>query len=96
MGTKALATTIAVTTLWAGSFLVSKLFFSAEAALGKSAAFGVFSVCNLATVVFVVAWLPETKGKSLQQLRQLYQCSNDGNIQMEKPQQISEPTKQRI
>ena len=83
MGTKALATTIAVTTLWAGSFLVSKLFFSAEAALGKSAAFGVFSVCNMATVVFVVAW-------------QLYQYSNDGNVQMEKPQQISEPTKQRI
>lgn len=84
MGTKALATTIAITTLWSGSFIVSKLFFSAEAALGKSAAFGLFSVCNLATVVFVLAWVPETKGKSVQQLRQLYKHSDERNIQTEK------------
>jgi len=69
MKTKCLASTISVSILWAGSFLVSKCFFGFEAYVGKMETFIFFSACNFIAMFFVCLFIPETKGKSLSEIQ---------------------------
>jgi sugar porter (SP) family MFS transporter len=56
--------------LWLMNFVVSTLFPIAVAALGISSTFFVFAVLNAAALVFVVTSVPETNGRSLEQLEE--------------------------
>ena len=72
-----LATTISVTVLWAGSFLVSKLFFTAEAVLGRPSTFGLFGLSNVLAALFVFCCVPETRRKTVAEIQQEFWCRRE-------------------
>lgn len=61
------ATTMA---LWLTNFVVSLTFLPVHDRIGGAATFGMFGVIGLACLVFTLIWVPETKGKSLEQIEQ--------------------------
>jgi MFS transporter, SP family, major inositol transporter len=61
---------ITVLVLWLTNFVVSLLFPVAVAALGISTTFFIFAALNLAAFIFVVKAVPETNGRSLEQLEE--------------------------
>jgi major inositol transporter-like SP family MFS transporter len=56
--------------LWLANFAVSLTFPIAVAAVGISTTFFVFAVLNAAALVFVLMVVPETRGRSLEQLEE--------------------------
>ena len=70
--TKGLATTISITILWVFSFVVSKVFFDFQEQFGNSGTFIWFAAFNFVAAVFVVKFVPETKGKTFSEIRDKY------------------------
>lgn len=58
---------LAVFANWAANFLVARLFPPLQAAL-HGGLFFIFAVINFATILFYLAFIPETKDKSLEEL----------------------------
>lgn len=54
---------------WACAFLVVQFFPWMEATLGTSVTFGIFAVLLLAACLFIGFLIPETKGKTLEQIQ---------------------------
>ncbi|MGM9738202.1 MAG: sugar porter family MFS transporter [Candidatus Cryptobacteroides sp.] len=54
--------------LWVGSFFLTYTFPMLNSSLGASGTFWLYGVICLAGLVFVLAYLPETKGKSLEEI----------------------------
>ncbi len=61
---------LTVLILWLTNFLVSLLFPILVAGIGISTTFFVFAVLNAASLVFAVTRVPETNGRSLEQLEE--------------------------
>jgi major inositol transporter-like SP family MFS transporter len=59
---------VAVFALWTTNAIISFLFPILERTLGGAGTFGLFVLANLVSLAFVVKFLPETKGKSLEQV----------------------------
>jgi sugar porter (SP) family MFS transporter len=57
---------LAGATAWGVNVIVSFAFLPLESAIGLAALFGVFSLVCAAALVFVVAMVPETRGRSLE------------------------------
>ncbi|XP_044593926.1 facilitated trehalose transporter Tret1-like [Cotesia glomerata] len=66
---KAKASTIFVFICCALLFTTSKYFTNVASAFGLYTAFWIFAVCSLLCILFIIFFLPETKGKSLQQIQ---------------------------
>ncbi|KAJ8686226.1 hypothetical protein QAD02_022020 [Eretmocerus hayati] len=66
---KAKASSITVLVCWTLAFFITKYFNNIATAFGNHVAFWIFTVCCIVSVTFVVFLLPETKGKSLQQIQ---------------------------
>ena len=64
---KAMAVATAVN--WGAAFIVSATFLSVMNAIGEPATFGLFAVLCVVTFFWVKAKVPETKGKSLEQIQ---------------------------
>jgi len=62
------STAIVNITNWFVGFVVTKSFASLQATLGLYGAFWLFGACSLAGVVYVIRCVPETKGKSLEDI----------------------------
>ncbi len=62
------AMSIAVTALWAACFLLTYTFPLLNAALKASGAFWTYALICLAGLLFLAASLPETKGKTLEEI----------------------------
>ncbi|CEI49882.1 sugar porter family MFS transporter [Propionibacterium freudenreichii] len=60
---------LAVFANWMANFLVASLFPPLEAALGGNLFF-IFTAINFATIFFYLKFIPETKGRSLEQLEE--------------------------
>lgn len=60
---------VAVFANWMANYLVARLFPPLEAALGGGVFF-IFAAVNLLTVFFYLRFIPETKGRSLEQLEE--------------------------
>ncbi|XP_025016625.1 facilitated trehalose transporter Tret1-like [Tetranychus urticae] len=69
---KGVASGIATAFNWLGCFIVSKEFASYQDLVGKAGTFGTFgTICIICALI--VAWiLPETKGKSLQEIQRIF------------------------
>ncbi|MFA5056974.1 MAG: sugar porter family MFS transporter [Opitutaceae bacterium] len=65
------AASLSVVVLWCGNYLISLLFPSMLAALGN-VTFYVFAFMCLLCFIFVFAFLPETKGKTLEDLEKSF------------------------
>ena len=51
---------------WLADYAVVGSFLSLTNAVGEPGSFAVFAVVNLAAFVFVLLWVPETKGTTLE------------------------------
>lgn len=63
---------IAVFALWTVNAAISFLFPIVVGALGSTGTFGLFVLVNAASLVFVVKCVPETKGRSLEELEEQF------------------------
>jgi major inositol transporter-like SP family MFS transporter len=59
---------VAVFVLWTTNAAISFLFPIVNGALGSTGTFGLFVLINLTSIVFVAKKVPETKGRSLEEL----------------------------
>ncbi len=62
------AISVAVSALWIADFVLTQTFPALNAAVGTSGAFWLYAAICLAGFIFVVAFVPETSGKSLEQV----------------------------
>lgn len=76
----AIATLVNWTT---ASVVVGFYLYNAEK-VGAHFTWWTFSCFNLAAVIFVLVFVPETKGKALEEIQQLYQNNNDTKVTMYK------------
>ena len=65
---RGLAASIATFALWGGDFAVSQLFPVLIAGIGPATTFFIFAGVSLLALVFTAALVPETKGKSLEEV----------------------------
>lgn len=63
------AASIATSTLWTGTLAVTFTFLSLVRGLGVSGTFGIYAVLCVASFVFIWKMVPETKGKTLEQIQ---------------------------
>ncbi len=77
---------VTVFCLWITNFLVGFLFPILLSAVGLSATFFIFAVLGIAAITFVKIFLPETKGKSLEQLEDYFRHydKNGGTVRARK------------
>ena len=62
---------LAATCLWVSNLIVSETFLSLTSAIGVSKTFLVFMVIAIITLLFVILFVPETKGLSLERLHEM-------------------------
>jgi len=66
------ATAIASMALWAADYVVSQSFPPLLNSAGPAATYWVFGAMSLITVIFTWLFIPETKGRSLEQIEALW------------------------
>ena len=69
------AVAVATACNWASAFIVSQVFLSLIDALGNSFTFWLFSLFCVLGWVWIFYAVPETKGRSLEQIQQLWKHS---------------------
>jgi SP family arabinose:H+ symporter-like MFS transporter len=60
------AVAIGVGTIWAACLIVAQTFPVLKEGLGPAITFWIYAACSLLSLVFVIARVPETKGRSLE------------------------------
>ncbi len=66
------AMSVATVALWAACFLVSQTFPVLLEGAGSAATFWIYGALCVVTVLFVAAFVPETKGRSLEEIERLW------------------------
>jgi len=66
--TRGRAMSFAVVTLWGACFLVSQTFLVLMETLGSARTFWIYSAMCALTIVFTIFFVPETKGRSLEEI----------------------------
>ncbi|MDD4869893.1 MAG: sugar porter family MFS transporter [Kiritimatiellae bacterium] len=64
------AMSVATLVLWASCYIVSQTFPMLVAAIGNAKTFWIYALCSFAGLIFVVTMVPETKGKTLEEIEQ--------------------------
>jgi sugar porter (SP) family MFS transporter len=72
------AASIATSTLWTGTLIVTLTFLSLVKTLGVSGTFSIYAILCVVTFVFIWTWVPETKGKTLEQIQQDWEGTTHG------------------
>ncbi len=62
------AMSIAVVVLWFCDFLVTQTFPMLRESIGPAKTFWVYAFCSLLSTIFIVAMVPETKGRTLEEI----------------------------
>lgn len=63
------AASIATSTLWSGTLIVTLTFLSLIRSLGVSGTFGIYAIFSALTFVFIWKMVPETRGKTLERIQ---------------------------
>jgi sugar porter (SP) family MFS transporter len=71
------AMAVATAVNWLAAFLVAQFFLSIVDAIGESTTFFIFSALCVATYVFVWRLVPETKGRSLEEIQERFVQKGD-------------------
>jgi sugar porter (SP) family MFS transporter len=71
------AMAVATAVNWFAAFLVAQFFLSLVDAIGESTTFFMFSALCIVTYAFVHRWVPETKGKSLEEIQERWVVKGD-------------------
>ncbi|WP_158734605.1 sugar porter family MFS transporter [Alteribacillus sp. YIM 98480] len=72
---------VSVFCLWTINFLISLVFPVALSSLGLTTTFFIFVGLNVLAIVFVMKFLPETKGRTLEQLEQYFRSYDEQALQ---------------
>jgi sugar porter (SP) family MFS transporter len=64
------ATSLAAVTLWGFDLLIALTALTAVNSIGRTATFLVYALMNVVCIAFVVRYVPEPKGRSLEQIEQ--------------------------
>lgn len=70
------AMSIATTSLWLVAYIGNLIFPLMQKHLGDSGTFWCFSAAALVNLIFVLFWVPETKGRSLEQIEDIWTTSS--------------------
>jgi MFS family permease len=62
------AMSIATLVLWTSDFIVSQTFPKMVESIGKAITFWIYAACSLAGMIFIILAIPETKGKTLEEI----------------------------
>ena len=62
------AMSIAIFMLWLADFIVTQTFPMLRESIGPARTFWVYAFCSLLSTVFVVLMVPETKGRTLEEI----------------------------
>lgn len=68
---KSVASTVTASGCWVLGFLLTNYFGAVAEMIGKAFSFGLFSICCLLATAFVFKLLPETSGKSFQEIQDI-------------------------
>ena len=68
------AMSVATFTIWLGCYAVSQTFPMLLTAMGPTRTFWFYACCSAATFVFVLLAVPETKGRSLEEIEKSWQA----------------------
>jgi sugar porter (SP) family MFS transporter len=68
------AASIATSTLWTGTLIVTFTFLSLIHVLGVSGTFGIYAILCVVTFVFIWRMVPETRGKTLEQIQRQWEA----------------------
>lgn len=71
-GVRGRAIAVATAANWAAAFLVSQTFLSLLDAIGETATFFLFAVMCVISFIWIKRKVPETKGKSLEEIQQVW------------------------
>jgi sugar porter (SP) family MFS transporter len=71
------AISVATAVNWLAAFLVAQFFLSLVDAIGESVTFFLFALSCVATFVFVWFFVPETKGRSLEEIQERWVVGGD-------------------
>ena len=71
------AIAVATAANWLAAFLVAQFFLSLVDAIGESTTFFLFSALCIVTYVFVLRLVPETKGRSLEEIQERWVVGGD-------------------
>lgn len=71
---------IAVFTLWCVNAFISYVFPLLAEAVGATVTFGLFVVINRVSIAFVAKFVPETRGRSLEELEDDYRTHDRGHL----------------
>ena len=77
------AISVATAVNWFAAFLVAQFFLSIVDAIGESTTFFIFSALCVATYVFVWRLVPETKGRSLEEIQERWVVGGDRMLEEE-------------
>jgi hypothetical protein len=80
MHVKSKAVSLATCGNWVTNMIFGKYTASWVASLGASGVFGLFGTCGIICGVFVILNIPETKGKSLEEMDTLFRDFKGGSI----------------
>ena len=71
-GVRGRAIAVATAANWAAAFLVSQTFLSLLDAIGETATFFLFAVMCVIIFIWIKRKVPETKGKSLEEIQEAW------------------------
>ncbi len=77
------AIAVATAVNWLAAFLVAQFFLSVVDAIGEATTFFLFSFFCVVTYVFVWRYVPETKGKSLEEIQERWVLKGDRMLEEE-------------
>ena len=81
---RARAAGISTAANWTANFLVSLSFPVLQATMGPSLWF-LYAAMGVAAFIFIVRWVPETKGKSLEDISRNWRTANAANLVRQQP-----------
>jgi MFS family permease len=71
------AIAVATAANWAAAFLVSQFFLTLLDDIGESATFWLFAASTVAAYLWISAKVPETKGKSLEEISEVFERAEE-------------------
>jgi MFS transporter, SP family, major inositol transporter len=80
MAIRGFAMGIAVAVLWTTNTIISFVFPLLNGALGATWTFGIFVLINIASIVFVAKFVPETRGRTLEELEDDFREHEHGSL----------------
>ncbi|MGW6357821.1 sugar porter family MFS transporter [Streptomyces sp. NPDC055092] len=80
MAIRGFAMGIAVCALWVANTIISFVFPMLTEAVGAASTFGVFVLVNALSTIFVVRYMPETKGRTLEQLEDGFRAAAGADL----------------